>query len=100
VFTALARVLLKEMAKVKAAKLIKRLFLVSLILVLVAEFILYMRPLPSLQPIVNIKIQLPAAPFPYRGQHMDRRLLARIVLASWQLTARKSLRQSPASPKL
>jgi D-alanyl-D-alanine carboxypeptidase (penicillin-binding protein 5/6) len=55
VFTALARVLLKEMAKVKAAKLIKRLFLVSLILILVAEFILYMRPLPSLQPIVNIK---------------------------------------------
>jgi maltodextrin utilization protein YvdJ len=55
VFTALARVLLKEMAKVKAAKLIKRLFLVSLILVLVAEFILYMRPLSSLQPIVNIK---------------------------------------------
>jgi D-alanyl-D-alanine carboxypeptidase (penicillin-binding protein 5/6) len=43
------------MAKVKAAKLIKRLFLVSLILVLFAEFILYMRPLPTIQPTVNIK---------------------------------------------
>jgi D-alanyl-D-alanine carboxypeptidase (penicillin-binding protein 5/6) len=43
------------MTKVKVTKFLKRLLLVSLVLVLVAEVLLYLRPLPNLQPVVNIK---------------------------------------------
>jgi D-alanyl-D-alanine carboxypeptidase (penicillin-binding protein 5/6) len=43
------------MPKVKTAKFLKRLLLISIVLVLAAEFVLYMRPLPALQPVVNIK---------------------------------------------
>jgi D-alanyl-D-alanine carboxypeptidase (penicillin-binding protein 5/6) len=72
VFTPLARVLLKKMTKVKVAKLIKRLFLVSLVFILFAELTLYMRPLPSVQPVVNIKNPTSdnaiAIPWPAYGQ--------------------------------
>jgi D-alanyl-D-alanine carboxypeptidase (penicillin-binding protein 5/6) len=43
------------MTKVKVTKFLKRLLLVSLVLVLVAEVLLYLRPLPNLQPVANIK---------------------------------------------
>jgi D-alanyl-D-alanine carboxypeptidase (penicillin-binding protein 5/6) len=43
------------MVKLKAAKFVKRLLLVSIILVLLAETSLYFRPLPTLQPVVNVK---------------------------------------------
>jgi D-alanyl-D-alanine carboxypeptidase (penicillin-binding protein 5/6) len=60
------------MVKVKAAKFIKRLLLVSVILVLIAEILLYIRPLPTLQPVVNIKNPTTgspvALPWPAYGQ--------------------------------
>jgi D-alanyl-D-alanine carboxypeptidase (penicillin-binding protein 5/6) len=60
------------MTKVAAGKFIKRLLLVSIILVLSAEAVLYLRPLPALQPVVNIKNPVAessiALPWPSYGQ--------------------------------
>jgi D-alanyl-D-alanine carboxypeptidase (penicillin-binding protein 5/6) len=68
------RVLLKVkfMSKVKAAKLLKRLVPICLILVLAAELALYLRPLPALHPVTNIKNPMTGnpltLPWPSYGQ--------------------------------
>jgi D-alanyl-D-alanine carboxypeptidase len=60
------------MTKVKAVKFVKRLLLVSVVLILVAEALLYLRPLPTLQPVINIKNPTAsnptALPWPPYGQ--------------------------------
>jgi D-alanyl-D-alanine carboxypeptidase (penicillin-binding protein 5/6) len=43
------------MAKVKKFKFVKRLLTVSIILAIIAETLLYLRPLPTLQPVATIK---------------------------------------------
>jgi D-alanyl-D-alanine carboxypeptidase (penicillin-binding protein 5/6) len=60
------------MTKVKAVKFVKRLLLVSVVLILVAEALLYLRPLPTLQPVISIKNSTTsnptALPWPSYGQ--------------------------------
>jgi D-alanyl-D-alanine carboxypeptidase (penicillin-binding protein 5/6) len=60
------------MTKVKIARFLKRFVLVSLILVLLVEGFLYLRPLPALQPTVTIKSpqqsSSAALPWPSYGQ--------------------------------
>jgi len=45
----------KPKSKAKPLKFLKRLLSVGIILALVAELLLYMRPLPNIQPVVNVK---------------------------------------------
>jgi D-alanyl-D-alanine carboxypeptidase (penicillin-binding protein 5/6) len=60
------------MRKVKVAKLLKRLIPICIILVLVAEYSLYLRPLPSLQPVAHVENPMTGnpltLPWPNYGQ--------------------------------
>jgi D-alanyl-D-alanine carboxypeptidase (penicillin-binding protein 5/6) len=60
------------MTKIEAAKFVRRLLLISAVLVLTVETVLYLRPLPKLQPVVSLKnpaVGNPAAlPWPSYGQ--------------------------------
>jgi D-alanyl-D-alanine carboxypeptidase (penicillin-binding protein 5/6) len=60
------------MAKVKFGKFLKRLLIVSVILAIIAEVLLYLRPLPTLQPVVSIKNPTTGSaitlPWPVYGQ--------------------------------
>jgi D-alanyl-D-alanine carboxypeptidase (penicillin-binding protein 5/6) len=60
------------MSKVQLAKLVKRVLLVAFVLVLVIELALYLRPVPSLRPTVNIENPTTSSavtlPWPLYGQ--------------------------------